>query len=39
MITRIKYWLCELTPKIHNLPQVIYIKWLGYEWVIKKELK
>lgn len=36
MIKRIKYWLCELTPKIHNLPQVIYIKWFGYEWIIKK---
>lgn len=23
-------------PHIHNLPQVIYIKWLGYEWFIKK---
>ena len=39
MIKRIKYWLCGLMPKIHNLPQVIYIKWLGYEWIVKKELK
>lgn len=25
-----------LTPHIHNLPQVIYIKWFGYEWFIPK---
>jgi hypothetical protein len=25
-----------ITPRIHNLPQVIYINWLGYEWFIEK---
>ena len=31
MIRTIKLWLSKLVPRIHNLPQVIYINWLGYE--------
>lgn len=26
----------KLIPKIHNLPQCIYIKWLGKEYFIEK---
>ena len=29
--------LCKIKPHIHNLPKVIYIQWLGYEWFIRKE--
>lgn len=36
MLKRIKAKMCILTPKIHNLPQVIYISWLGMEWFIPK---
>ena len=28
--------LYKYIPKIHNLPQVIYINWAGYDWYIKK---
>ncbi len=30
----IKLWLYKLKPQIDFLPDVIYIKWLGYEWFI-----
>lgn len=26
----------ELIPRIHNLKDVIYIRWFGYEWYIPK---
>ena len=30
------YKLDGLVPKIHNLPDVVYIKWMGEEFIIKK---
>lgn len=36
MNNRLKLIFAKLAPKIHNLPQVIYIQWLGYEWIIEK---
>lgn len=36
MLTRLKIWLGNLIPKVHNLPQVVYINWLGYDWFIEK---
>lgn len=29
-------FLWDIIPHIHNLPQVIYINWFGYEWFIPK---
>ena len=36
LIRRIQKVLWNVVPHIHNLPQVIYINWLDYEWFIKK---
>ena len=36
MWIRLKLFLSELIPCVHNLPQVIYIKWRGFEWFIEK---
>lgn len=36
IIRKLKIWIGRLIPKIHNLPEVIYINWLGYEWFIEK---
>ncbi len=33
---KFKYLIGKLVPKIHDLPQVIYINWLGFEWIIRK---
>lgn len=30
------YKLDRFVPKIHNLPDVVYIKWMGEEFIIKK---
>ena len=30
------YKLDGLVPKIHNFPDVVYIKWMGEEFIIKK---
>lgn len=38
-IRELKIWIDGLIPKVHNLPQVIYINWLGYEWFIKKDAR
>ena len=27
----------NIIPIIHNLRDVVYIRWLGYEWFIKKQ--
>lgn len=32
-----KKFMFDITPRIHNLPQVIYIRWLDYEWIIQKQ--
>lgn len=37
MIERIKYWMIKIIPSIHNLPQVIYIRWMDRDWYIRKE--
>lgn len=39
MFVKLKIWLGNLIPKVHNLPQVIYISWLGCEWFVKKNTK
>ena len=36
VIKEFKILLCKMIPKIHNLPQVIYINWLCFDWYIKK---
>lgn len=36
MNPKIRRLLWNLVPHIHNLPQVFYIRWLGYEWIIPK---
>jgi hypothetical protein len=36
LIREINYIINKITPSIHNLPNVIYIKWFGYEWYIQK---
>lgn len=33
---QIKLWLYKFKPKIHFLRDVIYINWLGYEWIIPR---
>lgn len=30
------YKLDRFVPKIHDLPDVVYIKWMGEEFIIKK---
>ena len=35
-IRDIKLLLGKLTPSIHILPQVIYIRWMDRDWYIKK---
>lgn len=39
IIRELKIWLSKLVPRIHNLQEIIYINWLGYEWFFKKSLK
>lgn len=36
MIKKIKVWINKITPSIHNLPQVIYIRWMDCDWYIRK---
>jgi len=36
MKSKIRILLWNIVPHIHNLPQVFYIRWLGYEWIIQK---
>ena len=38
MRNRLKKLLWEITPHIHNLPHVIYIRWLYHEWFIDKKI-
>lgn len=36
---KIKWIICKLdrlVPKMHDLPDVVYIKWIGKEFIIKK---
>jgi hypothetical protein len=35
-IQKIKYFLWWITPRIYNLPQVYYIRWIDNEYYIKK---
>lgn len=35
-IRTVKLLLRKLIPHVHNLPQIIYINWLGFEWFIEK---
>ena len=37
MIRKLKMLLNKFIPRIYNLPQVIYISWLDYEWYITKD--
>ena len=36
MKKRMKIWMIKMIPRVYNLPQIIYVKWMGYEWFIKK---
>lgn len=36
MINALKIWMSKLIPSIHNLPQVIYIRWIDRDWYIRK---
>ena len=36
MMKRLAPVLFELTPHIHNLRDAVFVRWLGYEWVIPK---
>lgn len=36
-IRQIKAILWKIVPHIHNLRDVIYIDWFGYEWIIQKK--
>ena len=38
-IRELKIWIDGLISKVHNLPQVIYINWFGYQWFIKKDVR
>lgn len=35
-MVNVKGLFYKLTPHVYDLPQVIYIKWLDYEWIIRK---
>ena len=37
IIKTLKIWMDKLITKIYSLSEVIYIKWLGYEWFIEKD--
>ena len=37
MPRKIKLFMYDITPRIHNLPQCLYIRWFGYEWIIPKQ--
>lgn len=36
---RINIALWGIKPHVHNLPKLICVKWLGYEWFIRKDMK
>ena len=36
MVKSLKIWMSKLVPSIHNLPQVIYIRWMDMDWYIRK---
>lgn len=36
MIKKVQMLLMKVTPRIYDLPQVIYIRWLDRDWYIKK---
>lgn len=33
---KLKILLYKLKPKIYNLPEIYFVKWLDYEFYIKK---
>lgn len=35
-VKELKIWLNKLIPSIHNLKQVIYIRWMDRDWFIEK---
>ena len=37
MIKELKMLMSKLIQSIHNLQQVIYIRWLDRDWYIKKD--
>ena len=39
MIKDLKILVNKIIPSIHNLPQVIYIRWMDRDWYIRKKLK
>lgn len=36
MINKVKLIFYKFVPTIHDLPQVIFIRWMDHEWFIKK---
>ena len=36
MIKDLKILVNKIIPSIHNLPQVIYIRWMDRDWYIRK---
>ncbi len=35
IIKRIKSVIFQMIPRVYKLPNVVYIRWLSYEWIIK----
>ncbi len=38
IIKDIKLLIGRSIPSIHNLPQVVYIRWMDRDWYIRKDL-
>lgn len=36
IINELKIFLYRLIPNVHNLQQVIYIRWMDRDWYIRK---
>ena len=39
MIKDLKILVNKIIPSVHNLPQVIYIRWMDRDWYIRKKIK
>ena len=36
IFVKLKTMINKIIPKVHNLPQVIYVRWMDKDWFIKK---
>lgn len=36
MVKKLKMWMSKVIPNIHNLPQVIYIRWMDRDGILRK---